>query len=102
FSKLFYLVVALGLILLSFAWGRPWLRWIALAYDVSLIILAVIDARSSKLPETLRITREFSGRFAVGAETDVHINIQNSGTRTIWLTVKDEYPPQMKLSGLRE
>jgi uncharacterized protein (DUF58 family) len=102
FSKLFYLLFALGLILLSFSWGRPWLRWIALAYDVALIILAVVDARLSNLPEAVRINREFSGRFAVGAETDVHINIQNAGARTIWLTVKDEYPPQMKLSGLRE
>src|SRR6185436_13072080 len=33
---------------------------------------------------------------------DVHINVQNAGAGTIWLTVKDEYPPQMKLSGLRE
>jgi len=29
------------------------------------------------------ITREFSGRFAVGAETEVQINIQNSGTYAI-------------------
>lgn len=102
FSKLFYLLFALGLILLSFSWGRPWLRWIVLAYDVALIVVAIVDSRRSKLPEAVRITREFSGRFAVGAETDVHINVQNAGARTIWLTVKDEYPPQMKLAGLRE
>lgn len=102
FSKLFYLLFALGLVLLSLSWGRPWLRWIALAYDIGLIILAIIDSRRSKLPEAVSITREFSGRFAVGAETDVHIKVQNAGARTMWLTVKDEYPPQMKLSGLRE
>src|SRR6266850_2754474 len=102
FSKLFYLLFALGLILLSFSWGRPWLRWVALAYDITLIILAIVDARRSKLPPSLRITREFSGRFAIGAETDVHINIQNSGARPISLAIKDEYPPQMKLAGLRE
>jgi uncharacterized protein (DUF58 family) len=102
FSKLFYLLFALGLILLSLSWGRPWLRWLALAYDITLIVLAIVDARRSKLPQAVRITREFSGRFAVGAETDVHLNIQNSGTRLISLAVKDEYPPQMKLSGLRE
>ena len=102
FSKLFYLLFAIGLILLSLSWGRPWLRWIALAYDVFLIILAIVDSRLSKLPEAVRITREFSGRFAVGAETEIHIKIQNAGAKTVWLTVKDEYPPQMKLSGLRE
>jgi uncharacterized protein (DUF58 family) len=102
FSKLFYLLFAIGLILLSLSWGRPWLRWIALAYDIFLIILAIVDARRSKLPDPVRVTRTFSGRFAVGAETDVHVNVQNAGATTIWLTVKDEYPPQMKLSGLRE
>ena len=102
FSKLFYLLIAAGLILLSLSWGRPWLRWIALAYDVGLIILAVIDARRSRLPKGVSITREFSGRFAVGAETDVSINIKNTGAHPISLVIKDEYPPQMKLSGLRE
>jgi uncharacterized protein (DUF58 family) len=102
FSKLFYLLFALGLILLSLSWGRPWLRWVTFAYDITLIILAIVDARRSKLPQSVRIAREFSGRFAVGAETDVHINIQNSGSQSISLAIKDEYPPQMKLNGLRE
>jgi uncharacterized protein (DUF58 family) len=102
FTKLFYLLMALGLILLSLSWGRPWLRWIVLVYDVALITLAIIDARRSQLPKGVRITREFSGRFAVGAETDVSINVQNAQPHPISLIVKDEYPPQMKLSGLRE
>lgn len=102
FSKLFYLLIALGLVFLSLSWGRPWLRWAALAYDILLIALAILDARLSKLPRTIRITREFSGRFAVGAETEVSLNVQNSGPRAVSLVLKDEYPPQMKLSGLRE
>ena len=102
FSKLFYLLFALGLGLLSLSWGRPWLRWVALAYDIGLLVLAIVDARRSKLPAAVRITRDFSGRFAVGAETEVHINIQNSGAQAISLAIKDEYPPQMKLDGLRQ
>lgn len=102
FSKLFYLLIAASLILLSLSWGRPWLRWVALAYDLALIALAIVDARRSQLPKSVSITREFSGRFAVGAETSVHINVQNAGAHAISLVLKDEYPPQMKLSGLRE
>jgi uncharacterized protein (DUF58 family) len=102
FTKLFYLLMALGLILLSLSWGRPWLRWVALAYDVALIVLAIIDARRSRLPKGVRITRGFYGRFAVGAETDVEINVQNAQPHAISLIIKDEYPPQMRLSGLRE
>ena len=67
-----------------------------------LIVLAIIDARLSQLPKGVRITREFSGRFAVGAENEVHINVQNAQPDAVSLEVKDEYPPQMKLSGLRE
>jgi len=102
FTRFFYLLVAASLIPLSFSWGRPWLRWVVLAYDIGLITLAIIDARRSQLPKGVRITREFSGRFAVGAETNVSINVQNTQPQAISLVVKDEYPPQMRLSGLRE
>ncbi len=102
FTKFFYLLIAASLIPLSFSWGRPWLRWVVLAYDIGLITLAIIDARRSQLPKGVRITREFSGRFAVGAETNVSINVQNTQPQAISLVVKDEYPPQMRLSGLRE
>src|SRR6266542_4204331 len=99
FTKFFYLLIAASLILLSLSWGRPLLRWVVVAYDIALIILAIIDARRSQLPKGVRITREFSGRFAVGAETSVSINVQNAQPRAISLVVKDEYPPQMRLSG---
>jgi uncharacterized protein (DUF58 family) len=102
FSKLFYLLIAAGLVVLSFSWGRPSLRWAALAYDVALLILAIIDSRRSHLPKDVQITRTFTGRFAVGAETEVSVNIRNPQPHAIVLIIKDEYPPQMKLSGLRE
>lgn len=102
FTKLFYLLMALGLILLSLSWGRPWLRWAALAYDVALLAVAFIDARRSQFPKGVRLTREFNGRFAVGAETEVRVNVQNAQPHALSLIIKDEYPPQMKLSGLRE
>ena len=102
FSKLFYVLIALGLIPLSLSWGRPWLRWAALAYDVALVCLAIIDARRSSLPKGISIVREFDGRFAVGAETEVRIRIQNATPRSVSLSIKDEYPPQLKLAGERE
>jgi uncharacterized protein (DUF58 family) len=45
---------------------------------------------------------DFGGRFAVGAETEVRIEIFNRSPRDLTIAVKDEYPPQMKLSGSRE
>lgn len=102
FSRFFYLLIALGLVPLAFSWDRPWLRWATLIYDSSLLLLAIIDARWSRLPAGVRVTREFGGRFAVGAETDVHINIQNNTATPISIEVKDEFPPQLRLSGQRQ
>ena len=102
FSKLFYALLAVGFVPLSLSWGRPMLRWVALTYDLALIALAIFDATNSKLPARVRIERHFGGRFAVGAETEVRIEIANHTPRDISLIVKDEYPPQMKLSGARE
>src|SRR3982074_1115932 len=98
FTRFFYVLIAASLILLSLSWGRPWLRWAAFAYDIALIALAIVDARRSHLPNGVRIPREFGGRFAVGAETNVSINVQNAQPHAISLVIKDEYPPQMKLS----
>ena len=102
FTRLFYLLLAIGFVPLSLSWGRPWLRWVTLLYDIVLLIAAVVDARTSHLPDGVRITRQFSGRFAVGAETEVRVNVLNGTPRHLSLMVKDEFPPQMKLNGLRE
>jgi len=102
FSKLFYALLAVGLIPLSLSWGRPLLAWLALAYDLIIIILAVFDAWNSKLPKAVRIERHFGSRFAVGAETAVRIEVANHAPRDISLILKDEYPPQMSLFGRRE
>jgi uncharacterized protein (DUF58 family) len=102
FTKLFYFLVALALVPLSLAWEYPWLRWVALAYNIVLLGGAFVESRLSRLPKGLRISREFGSRFAMGAETEVRIHIQNASKRPVSLQVKDEYPPQMSLSGTRE
>jgi len=102
FSKLFYLLLAAGLILLSLSWAHPWLRRVTLAYDFLLLVVVLIDARTSRLPAGVSVKREFAGRFAVGAETEVRIQLQNNTARPVSIIVKDEYPPMMALSGLRE
>jgi len=102
FTKLFYFLVALALIPLWFSWQFPWLRWVALAYNVMLLGAAIAESRFSELPKELVVSREFGSRFAMGAETEVRIQIQNASNRPVSLIVKDEYPPQMSLNGVRE
>lgn len=102
FTKLFYLLLALALVPLAFSWGRPWLAWVALLYNLTLFALALIDWRISQLPSGLRIYREFGSRFAMGAKNEVRIHVQNASSRAVKLRLKDEYPPQLILSGVRE
>jgi len=102
FSKLFYALLLVGLVPLSLSWGRPLLAWVALTYDLVIIGVAFFDAWNSKLAHEVHIERHFGGRFAVGAETEVRIEIANYTPRDISLIIKDEYPPQLKLSGVRE
>ena len=102
FTKLFYALLAVALIPISLSWGRPMLAWVAVTYDLIIIAVALFDAWNSKLPKGVSIERHFGGRFAVGAETDVQIEVANHTPRDILLILKDEYPPQMQLFGNRE
>lgn len=102
FSKLFYALLAVGFVPLSLSWGRPWLRWAALAYDLGLLALAILDARRSRLPEGLEIFREFGGRFHIGGETEVRVRVDNHTPRAFRLRVKDEHPPELALLSPRE
>src|SRR6476620_3072490 len=102
FTRLFYFLVALGLIPLWFSWEYPWLRWVALAYNIALLGAAFAESRFCQIPKGLVFSREFSGRFAMGAETEVKIQIQNASNRPVSLRLKDEYAPQMSLNGVRE
>ena len=73
FTKLFYFLAALALFPLSLSWQQPWLRWVALGYDILLLGAAFAESRFCQLPKGLMITREFGSRFAMGAETEVRI-----------------------------
>jgi uncharacterized protein (DUF58 family) len=102
FTKLFYVLLAVGVIPLSLSWQRPALRWVTLIYDAALVVAALIDSRLSRLPAGVLVEREFGGRFAVGAETEVRLKVSNNSARAVTLVLKDEYPPEMKLRSERE
>ena len=102
FSRRFYILLALGLVLLSLSWNLPALRYLVLAYDIILLALAIADYFTSRtLLENLKITRSFSKRFAIGDETDVCLHIENSAERDIYIELKDEYPSDMVLAEKR-
>lgn len=102
FTKLFYALLVVGFVPLSLSWGRPGLRWAAFVYDAALFIVALVDARVSRLDSRVLIEREIAGRFHIGTETEVRVRVVNDSPRTLRVRVKDEYPPEMRLAGERE
>lgn len=103
FSRRFYILLALGLIPLSLSWNFPFLRAIVIAYDILLILLALMDwFISRKLPEEMNLTRSFEKRFAIGDANEVKLYLENKTPQNFTLILKDEYPPEMNLSGERE
>ena len=103
FSRLFFILLAIGFVPLSLSWNFPALRYFVLIYDILLLAFAVFDYfNSRKIPEELSISRKFSKRFAIGDQTEVRLFIENRSPNAFKFQIKDEFPPKMKLSETRE
>lgn len=103
FSRRFFILLAIGFVPLSLSWSFPALRYAVLVYDVALVLLAIVDYFISRnLPAELTISREFGRRFAIGDANQIKIKIENRSPKTFDLQIKDEFPPEMKLSEARE
>src|SRR3954470_5071168 len=96
FSRRFFILLAAGFVPLSLSWNFPILRSLVLAYDVLLVLLALVDwFMSRKLPEDFTIRREFARRFAIGDETEIHLHVENRTSRDFTVILKDEFPPEL-------
>jgi uncharacterized protein (DUF58 family) len=103
FSRLFFILLAVGLVPLSISWQLPFLRTAVIVFDVGLIAAAIIDYLISRnLLTKVTARREFDRRFAIGDPTEVRLVISNESDRDILLRLKDEYPPAMRLGDKRE
>jgi len=103
FTRRFYILFALALVPLSLSWNLPLLRSLILAYDVLLVVFALVDYFiSRKLPEGFSVKREFQKRFAIGDAAQIHLIVENATERDFYVKLKDEFPPEMILGDKRE
>src|SRR5687768_17469990 len=103
FSPLFFILFALGLVPLSVSWQIPYLRSAVIAFDVVLVVAALVDyIVSPKLPDGVTARREFDRRFAIGGPSELRLVIENASDRDLQLKIKDEYPSAMQLIERRE
>jgi len=103
FSRRFFILLASGLVPLSLSWNAPALRYAVLIYDFALVALALFDFFTSRqLSAELTVRREFEKRFAIGDESKIKLLVENASPRDFHLKIKDEFPPELKLSETRE
>lgn len=99
FSNQFLWLFAAGAILFSLGWINPALLAIGGAFDVGLLIAALIDYRSVGRAGSFSVTRHCEGRFLLGAENIVLLEVVNTQRLPITVHIKDEYPPEMRAEG---
>src|SRR5215510_9727872 len=101
FTRRFFILFALGVLPLIFAWGAPAIKWGLIAYDLILLFIDYVDYRRTENISQIEIARHMPRRFMIGAENEVQITISHRLPRRFSLTIKDEYPPGLELRGER-
>ena len=107
FTNKFFLLLAVGFLILSFGWQARPAIYAGLAFDVLVIGAAIADYFLSENPSEFRVERLVDDRFSMGAVNQVTIKVTNRGaggrsTRPVTFIIKDEYPPKMRLESERE
>lgn len=74
--------------------AESWLIYLAvLAYDLAILLLMVFDAWTTRRVLKLRIRREMPARLSVGVKNRIVLLVENVGTRSWRLLLRDEPPP---------
>jgi uncharacterized protein (DUF58 family) len=102
FTARFFVLLGIGLALLSIGWISPVALYLTIVYDLALLVAAAIDYLLSERARDFRVERDLEDRFAMGAENEVTIRIANRSRRAVTFIVKDEYPSRMELLDNRE
>ena len=101
FTRRFFILFALGVLPLIFAWRMPGVKFGLIAYDLILLLLAYVDYRRTENISRIEISRHMPRRFMIGEENEVRITINHRLPRLFALTIKDEYPSGLELRGER-
>lgn len=96
-TRRFWGLVALGIPLaaITTAAGSP---YIAVLYDVLLIIVAYLSARLAPDTKHLRLTRRFDSVLSVRTANRIDLTVENDGAEPIRMRMRDEPPPEFPAS----
>jgi uncharacterized protein (DUF58 family) len=102
FTARLFVLLGIGLALLSLGWINRDALYLIVLYDAALAAFVFWDYLISEKPSSFRVDRRVDDRFAMGAENPVTIKITNLARRKVTFIIKDEYPPRMELRNPRE
>ncbi len=90
---LLLLFVGIGWVLAAFFW-RGFLA-VLLAWDVVVILLAILDGLRLPKPELITVRRSWLATPALGQSAAVEIGVWQEDSRPLRLTVVDDMPPKL-------
>ncbi len=85
-----FLVLGLALIPVGIFYAPAW--WLAVGYDLCLLLLFGVDAALGARNAAVEVRRERAARLSVGVDNDITLIIENRGPRTLHVIVRDEPP----------
>ncbi|HEY9679504.1 MAG TPA: DUF58 domain-containing protein [Drouetiella sp.] len=92
-SKLTYILLSVAALILVGANWLPWLKTTAIALDVVLLVLLVVDYQLTLDKKFISATRTVGDRLSIGRNNLVELQIFNQGATNILCKVKDDFPP---------
>ena len=96
FGRRAFLLLAVGLVWLGPAFLNPRFAYGILAWDLLLLIAALLDLYRLPRPSQLIVTRRWSEPIALSVPSNVELLVRNTGRGTVLAEVFDEVPAQLR------
>jgi uncharacterized protein (DUF58 family) len=96
FGRRSFLLAAVGLVWLGPAFLNPRFAFGILAWDLLLLIAALVDLYRLPRPKQLIVTRRWSDPLALSVASKAELAVHNSGTVRLIVEAFDEVPAQLR------
>ncbi|MCX7746630.1 MAG: DUF58 domain-containing protein [Clostridia bacterium] len=97
FSRLFALLVFLGVVPIYIASFFGWAVYVFIIYNALLAALLIVDFMITPGAKAFEVTRVCDEKFSLGIENHILIKVRNRSAYKVLFLVRDDIPPYLKL-----
>ena len=97
FSRLTFIILGIIAFLFAGAAWLPVLTNLALAADLLLLLLFIVDLILTQSPKLLSASREVNERLSIGRTNPISIRVSNTGSAVLHCIGRDDYPEGMEI-----